>query len=180
VFGVISYALSFAAYTGLHKKFFLVNIDSDPIVFSARIAREVAYTTLIAFAASLIHVRADSKRYLSNTITWLGITRKYGTEDVWDYTFSRGDPSASFIHLRDFEKKIIYAGYVLRFSESEKLRELVLAEVAVYSFEGDELFTAPRVYIARDKEDIDIAFPVGPETPDVQSGEDDGGLQGTS
>jgi hypothetical protein len=63
------------------------------------------------------------------------------------------------VHLRDFEKKPAYAGWVEVWSESEKTREIVLRDVAVSDFEGDELFRTPRVYLARKADNIDIEFP---------------------
>jgi hypothetical protein len=63
------------------------------------------------------------------------------------------------VHLRDFEKKITYAGWVEIFSETEKLRELVLRDVQVYDFEGHILFETPRVYVARERGNIDLEFP---------------------
>lgn len=86
-------------------------------------------------------------------------TKRYGDEDVWDFTFNARDRTVEFVHLRDFDKKIVYAGWVELFSATEKVRELVLHDVKVFDFEGNELFATPRVYIARPMDDIDIEFP---------------------
>lgn len=165
VFGVISYVLAFAAYSGLHRRFYLVALEGDHIAFSIKIAREIGYATLIAFVMALIHVWFDSRRIFSRFILSTTIGDRYGIEDVWDYTFSRKDTLTNYINMRDFDKEIVYSGYVLLYSESEKLRELVLRDVVVYSFDGSELFRAPRVYIARDKDNIDIEFPEIPGGP---------------
>lgn len=93
----------------------------------------------------------------------IGATKRYGDEDVWDFTFNAHDRNVEYVHLRDFDKKIVYAGWVERFSDTEKVRELVLRDVEVFDFESNELFATPRVYIARPMDDIDIEFPVQPE-----------------
>ena len=90
-------------------------------------------------------------------------TKRYGDEDVWDFTFNDHDRNVEYVNLRDFDKKIVYAGWVERFSDTDKVRELVLRDVNVYDFEGNELFSTPRVYIARPMDDIDIEFPAQPE-----------------
>ena len=59
------------------------------------------------------------------------------------------------MHLRDFEKKLIYTGWVETFSGTEKLRELRLKGVVVYDFDGEMVSKCPRVYLAR-KMDISI------------------------
>ena len=81
---------------------------------------------------------------------------------MWDYTFNSGRAEVEYIHLRDFDKKITYAGWVEAFSESEKQREVRLRDVIVYDFEGKVLFETPRVYLARKADAIDIEFPYRP------------------
>jgi|ERR1700733_4600881 hypothetical protein len=92
-------------------------------------------------------------------LQWIKATKRYGDEDVWDYTFNSGRPEVEYIHLRDFEKKITYAGWVEAFSETEKQREVRLRDVIVYDFDGNTLFETPRVYLARKMDNIDIEFP---------------------
>jgi hypothetical protein len=50
--------------------------------------------------------------------------------------------------------------FVEAFSESGQLREMVLGEVAVYDFEGTEMYRVPRLYLARDRANIHIEFPI--------------------
>ncbi len=86
-------------------------------------------------------------------------TKRYGDEDVWDFTFNAHDRNVEYVHLRDFNKKIVYAGCVAQYTITETVLELVLHDVKVFDFEGNELFATPRVYIARPMDDIDIEFP---------------------
>jgi hypothetical protein len=64
------------------------------------------------------------------------------------------------VHFRDFQQRVTYAGIVEIFSESGKLREIVLRDVIVYDFEGAEMYRVPRLYLARERENIHIEFPV--------------------
>jgi hypothetical protein len=91
----------------------------------------------------------------------IGATKRYGDEDVWDYTFNAHASIASveYIHFRDFEKELIYGGWVATFSETEKLRELVLQDVEVYNFDGQALYSVPMLYLARAPENLHIEFP---------------------
>jgi len=53
----------------------------------------------------------------------------------------------------------VFAGWVNTFSETGKLRELVLRDVEVYDFEGQFMYAAPLLYVARKPEDVHIEFP---------------------
>lgn len=162
IFGVLSYAVAFSLYSACHRRFYLVTLEGDHLAFSFRIAREIGAATAVALVMSLAHVWFDSRKLFARFLLSVKIAMRYGPEDVWDYTFTKGDQLSEYLNLRDFDKEIIYSGYVLLYSESEKLRELVLRDVIVYSFDGSELFRAPRVYISRDKDNIDIEFPDRP------------------
>jgi hypothetical protein len=102
---------------------------------------------------------ASTYKLLTQLLQQIKATKRYGDEDVWDYTFNSGRPDVEYVHVRDFDKKITYAGWVEAFSESEKQRELRLRDVLVYDFEGKVLFETPRVYLARKADNIDIEFP---------------------
>jgi hypothetical protein len=93
----------------------------------------------------------------------IGATKRFGDEDVWDFTFNSNDTRVEFVHFRDFEQKVVYAGWVNTFSETDKIRELVLREVEVYDFEGNRLYDVPLLYLARKPETIHIEFPTRPE-----------------
>lgn len=63
------------------------------------------------------------------------------------------------MHVRDFANGYLYAGWVNIFSETDRLRELVLLNVIVYDLNGTELYQVPRLYIARPQENMHIEFP---------------------
>ena len=65
--------------------------------------------------------------------------------------------------MRDFTERVVYSGHVIVFSESGQLRELLLENVTVYDFDGNEMYRMPRLYLARERENIHIEFPVTSE-----------------
>jgi hypothetical protein len=122
----------------------------------------IFYASLVSVICALVSLYANNYKLLTQLLQRIGATRRYGDEDVWDFTFNSGKPEVEYVHVRDFDKKITYAGWVEAFSETEKLRELRLRDVIVYDFEGDTLYETPRVYLARKMDNIDIEFPYRP------------------
>jgi hypothetical protein len=110
--------------------------------------------------------------YMENykVVTWIaqkiGATRTFGDEDVWDFVFNSSSRSVNYLFFRDFEQRVVYAGYVDLFSESGQLRELVLRGVTVYDFDGAEMYRMPRLYLARERDNIHIEFPEMPREGD--------------
>ncbi|EHK58149.1 hypothetical protein MAXJ12_06265, partial [Mesorhizobium alhagi CCNWXJ12-2] len=64
------------------------------------------------------------------------------------------------VHVRDFTNKVVYAGWVSLFSETEKLRELVLFQADVYDAEGNLLASPPQLYISFKPDAVHIEFPL--------------------
>jgi hypothetical protein len=89
----------------------------------------------------------------------IGATKTFGDEDVWDFTFNSSVAAVEYVHFRDFANQIVYAGWVREYSETDKLRELVLRDAEIYDFDGNKLFETPLVYFARNPENIHIEFP---------------------
>ena len=119
----------------------------------------IFYASLVSVFCALLWLYGSNYKLLTRLLQSISATKRYGDEDVWDFTFNSGKPEVEYVHVRDFEKKITYAGWVEAFSETEKQRELRLRDVIVYDFEGNVLFETPRVYLARKMDNIDIEFP---------------------
>jgi len=138
-------------------RFFDVKKDT---AFLDRLAfQEIFAASALAILLSILWLYVTRFKLITRFFQWIGATKRYGDEDVWDYTFNSSRAEVEYVHLRDFEKRITYAGWVQLFSETEKVRELVLRDVVVYDFDGNQLFETPRVYIARSMDNIDIEFP---------------------
>jgi hypothetical protein len=67
--------------------------------------------------------------------------------------------AVEYIHFRDLENQVIHAEWFNTFSESEKLREIVLRDVQVFDEDSKLLYETPMPYLARKPEAIHIEFP---------------------
>lgn len=164
VFGLSAYLVTFCIYwlasfyfTSLNFQVF--HFAKDVEFLDGPAVKLIASASVVSVLCGLVSVYANNYKLLTQVLQWIGATKRYGDEDVWDFTFNSGKPEVEYVHVRDFDKKITYAGWVEAFSETEKLRELRLRDVIVYDFEGNNLYETPRVYLARKMDNIDIEFP---------------------
>jgi hypothetical protein len=162
VYGLASYAVTFALYSCLKQPFALIDVAEAQAktVITQQIGGEILAATAIGFILGVLWVYASTWKILTHVLQFIRATNRYGDEDVWDFTFNSTEPSVRFVNVRDFEKRIVYTGRVNAFSETGKLRELTLYEVEIYDFEGNFMYEVPRLYLARKPDDIHIEFPL--------------------
>jgi hypothetical protein len=169
-FGLVSYGVTFVIYWALGWPFTLIdlsNAETQPVLTSA-IVPEILSSIGVGLILSILWIYSATYKWLTWVLQTIKATKTYGDEDVWDYTFNSAIPSVEYINFRDFENKIVYAGWVRSFSETEKLRELVLSDVKIFGLDdGEFLFEMPMVYLARAPENIHIEFPYRAETQPV-------------
>jgi hypothetical protein len=161
LFGLTSYGATFLLYSLFGRSFTIVNLAeaaNKPIV-TADVAREILSAIGVGLVLAILWIYAATYKWLTRVLQFIKATKTYGDEDVWDYTFNSPIASVEYIHFRDFENKYVYGGWVATFSETDKLREIVLRDVQVYDFEGRTLFETPMLYLARKPETIHIEFP---------------------
>jgi hypothetical protein len=164
VFGLSAYVVTFCAYwiASFHftdLNFEVFHFKKDEQFLDGPAIKLIFYASAISAISALISLYASNYKLLTRLLQRIGATKRYGDEDVWDLTFNSGKAEVEYIHVRDFDKKLTYAGWVEAFSETEKLRELRLRDVIVYDFESNFLYETPRVYLARKMDNIDIEFP---------------------
>jgi hypothetical protein len=164
VFGLSAYLITYCIYwlasfyfTGLNFQVF--KFEKDVEFLDGPGIKLIFYASLVSVLCALLWLYASNYKLLTRLLQRIAATKRYGDEDFWDFTFNSGRPEVEYVHVRDFDKKITYAGWVEAFSETEKQRELRLRDVIVYNFEGQILFETPRVYLARKMDNIDIEFP---------------------
>jgi hypothetical protein len=164
VFGLAAYVVTFCIYwvaslyfTGLNFQIF--KFQKDVEFLDGPSIKLIFWASLVSAICAVIWLYGSNYKVLTRFLQFIRATKRYGDEDVWDFTFNSGRPEVEYVHVRDFDKKITYAGWVEAFSETEKLRELRLRDVIVYDFEGYTLYETPRVYLARKMDNIDIEFP---------------------
>jgi hypothetical protein len=161
LFGLAVYAVEFLLYGLLDQHFVaadFANASTKDVVTPA-VAREIFWAVPVSFGLAVGWLYTGRYKLLSRFFQKIGATKKYGDEDIWDYMFNSSIPDVEYVHVRDFENGYLYAGWVNAFSESEKLRELILLDVIVYDLEGIEKYQVPRLYLARPPENAHIEFP---------------------
>ena len=164
MFGLASYCVTYILYSLVGLPFTIVNISevSEKPVLSAAVIHEIGAAIAVGTALSILWIYASTYKWLTRFLKLIRATKMYGDEDVWDFTFNSPRAEVEYIHFRDFANSLTYSGWVNTFSETEKLRELVLRDVQVFNFDGEKLFETPLIYLARAPENIHIEFPYRP------------------
>jgi hypothetical protein len=161
LFGITSYLATFLLYFLIGLKITLVDFSdaASKQVLTADNFKEIGVAIVIGFLLAVAWIAASNHKLFTRFLQWIGATKTYGDEDVWDFTLNSKNAEVEYAHFRDFSNNLVYAGWINTFSETEKLRELLLRDVQVYDFGGKKLFDTPLLYIARNPENIHIEFP---------------------
>lgn len=159
IFGLVLYALTYGGYYAIGRPFDFVAPTKDSTFLASSFFDEIIVASILAIVVAILWLYVTRYKLITRLMQTIRATKRFGDEDVWDYMFNSNSATVEYVHLRDFDKRIVYAGWVEVFSETDKIRELVLRDVVVYSFDGPKLFNTPRVYIARAMDKIDIEFP---------------------
>jgi hypothetical protein len=102
----------------------------------------------------------------------LHVTDRYGDEDVWEYFFNSDtkDRMGGWIYVRDHKANLLYYGYGYAWSEREEIRELLLAEVDVYSNDdAKHLYSCKHMYLAREPNELSIEVAIADPEPKPQN-----------
>ncbi len=166
LFGITSYLLTYVAFWTVGKPFEMIDWNSaanERSVLTDEVVAQLAWAALIGFLCAIAWLYLVNYKLVTRLLQAIGATKRYGDEDVWEFTMNSNAESLRFAHVRDFTNSVVYAGWISVFSETGKLRELVLSEVDIYDFEGRLISSPPRVYLARDPQNLHIEFPITPE-----------------
>ena len=161
LFGLTSYAVTFLIYSALRRPFSLTDLPGAAAtgIFTPAIFKEVVSAVVVGLVLAILWLYASNYKWDTRFLQYIGATKTYGDEDVWDFTFNSAAAAVEYVHFRDFVNKIVYAGWVREFSETDKLRELVLRDAEIYDFDGNKLFEMPLIYLARAPDNMHIEFP---------------------
>ena len=163
VFGVFAYAATGAVYSSCGETLLAMQLLSeapDPRALGG-IWVDILAATGFSLLLAVLALYTDNKKLAARILQAIGATRRYGDEDVWDYTFNSRQTFVEYVQLRDHSRSIVYSGWVDVFSETGKLRELVLRDAQVHVFDGNLLYEMPYIYLARSESDIQVDFPYG-------------------
>jgi hypothetical protein len=106
----------------------------------------------------------------------LRLTNRYGDEDVFNYLLGSELSAPGWYVVRDHKESLIYYGAITAWSDENEDRELLLAEVDVYSNQGEKsaqfLYKCANLYVCRNRDDISIELmPEKPEAKERPSSE---------
>ena len=126
-----------------------------------------------SYLVGMVWLKGVKHKIVMRHLHWLKATDKISEYDAWTDFFRSGNPNKEYTEeeLRKFKyvnvwnhkRKLLYSGWVLRFSEYDNFRELVLLEVEIYRFDDEINIYGPpivqsRVYLSFANDDVWIEF----------------------
>ena len=172
MFGLVSYVGVFLLYSFSPVEFTTItyetNDDTTKLLLDG-FTDEIFWSVPVALILSVGWLYLANWKIVVRFLQSIKATKSYGDEDVWDFILNSSDKAVEYAHVYDFPKQFIYAGWIDAFSESGKLRELVLRDVKVYNFNGEEVFETPKLYLSRPTDDTTMAFPYKEENDTVKN-----------
>ncbi len=128
-------------------------IDNKPINWTELLVA-LGFSIVVGSAAAAV----ENHKVINKIGRLLRLTKTYGDDDVWAYLHNSSD--FDWVFVRDYSKSITYYGHIKAFSDSYKVRELVLIDVRVYSnVDGKEIDMLPAVYLSFPDNNITIEIP---------------------
>ena len=109
---------------------------------------EVAWATGLAPLIALAAVYCVNKKHMTRLAQKLGISNKYGDENLFSYFLN--SPDVLWVYIRDPGAGFSYRGAVRSFSETKEVQEITLTDVTVYSYEdSDLLYQLDSIYLSK-------------------------------
>ena len=158
IFGLLTYMAVYFMYTWFGKDFSVPPVGDSQQLLNVDFADEVLWSSVAALVFSFVWIYGSTQRWMTRLLNWVGAATTHGKEDIWDLTFSRLQAEVEYVHVRDLERGITYAGWVRAYSETGTLRELLLRDAIVWDKTGGSI-EVPLLYLARTDSDVHIEFP---------------------
>lgn len=109
---------------------------------------EVIWASLIGIIVGFIGALFIQKKIINKIANKLGISYKFGEESLFYEFLEQKDVKC--VYFRDITNGFTYHGYIQYYSESEHVREIVLSDVDVYSYDDSTfLYNSPKVFISK-------------------------------
>ena len=157
IFGVLTYLAVYFAYEALGRTFSIPQVGESQLLY-VEFVDEILWSSVAALIFSLAWIYGSTHRCMTRILNLLRATTTHGKQDIWDLTFSSSEAEVEYVHVRDFEKGITDAGWVRTYSETGRLRELLLTDVQVWDNDGAST-DVPMLYLARPDVDVHVKFP---------------------
>ena len=114
--------------------------------------------SIIGLSLGIVAAYVHNFSLVNRAAIRLKATKRSGDEDVWHELFNSAN--VQWVFVRDHKLSLVYYGYVRRFSDSEKQRELLLENVDVYTNDQAEpLYSAPALYLSRNSDELTVELP---------------------
>ncbi|WP_158807452.1 DUF6338 family protein [Beijerinckia sp. L45] len=139
--------------------FKMASFQKDSYTLDKAVVNEIILASGVALVCSFLWLYITNHKLPVRFMQFMRATKRYGDEDVWDFTFNSRRAEVEYIHFRDFENELTYSGWVELFSETGQAREIVLRDVVVTSLDGSAAYRTPRIYLARAMDKMTIEFP---------------------
>jgi uncharacterized protein DUF6338 len=161
MFGLSVYVITYVVYWVAGYHFHVPEIRRDAaFIPDERYVIEFAVAIIIGVICSVLWLYAFNYKLLGRLLRTIRATKKYGDEDLWDFLFNSRDRRVEYVYVRDYANGKVFSGWVLGFSETDKVRELLLRDVQVFNLEGRLLYESPLLYVGRPTDAVDLEFPV--------------------
>jgi len=158
-FGVIAYSIIGIIYRLCGAQFDIVRFSRDGWHLDDAID-ELLWAVLAALILSIFWLYGRTYKIVTRFLNKIGATNHIADQDIWEFMFNSDQPKIKYSHVRDYSNELIYAGYVVAYSERTDLRELAMVDVCVYDSQAQLLYETPRLYLARSVSEITLEFPV--------------------
>lgn len=142
----------------------LLAFFDEKTILDKSVVVDIIGATVTSFVTALLASWVDEHKLLNRIAIKLRASKRFGDESIW-YSIHR-EPSEHWKYVRDHKLKLIYYGWVERYSDWwDAERELYLKDVIIYDNEsGKELYHVENMYISRKSDDLTIEFPNFVET----------------
>ena len=157
-FGLLTYMIVYFVYGWFGREFSEPSVGEPQQLLNVEFADEILWSSGAALVFSFVWIYGSTQRWMTRFLNWVGAATTHGKEDIWDLTFSRLQAEVEYVHVRDLERGITYAGWVRAYSETGRLRELLLRDAVVWDKTGAGI-EVPLLYLARQDSDVHIEFP---------------------
>lgn len=107
---------------------------------------EVIWASLISILLGFVVSKIDHSKLINKFARKLNVSNKYGDENLYSYFLN--SPDISWVYIRDVENSLTYLGAVESFSETNEHKEIVLAQVTVYTYpDSKKLYEIEKIYL---------------------------------
>ena len=182
-FFVRSFLFGLTTYVVLYLIYYLLSLDTNGLRFEFNSSEgqstltdlylkpaDIFWSIPLSLCLSIVWLYIVSFKFLTKNLLFFGATRRINDEDLWSTVLDEDSIGGQPVHLRDFDKGLIFSGWVESFSQNESSRELVLTDTEVRTECGEILFEASRLYVSCEKNSFLLEFPKITE----EKGENDG------